>query len=117
MPESDPAAQTLLAEHAAKWNDVDLVVVCACGARHLGGYFAHVASLLGTDESGAREVLLEAHTNVEVNAGMCGGCDTCGADSAAVSCPICGDGYDPCLTYYEAAGQGPSTQSNNESQQ
>lgn len=102
------ASGAVLAGHTADWDGEALIVACSCHTRHPDGYFAHIAALLGTDEAGARQGLLEAHANVEVNTGMCGGCDTCGAESTSVACPICGSDYEPCLTYYEASGRGPS---------
>lgn len=69
---------------------------------------AHIAALLGTDEHGARGALLDTHDNTEVNPGACGGCETCGGSSASVHCPVCGHANDPCLTYYVAAGRGPT---------
>lgn len=98
-----PSALVELDRHTADWDGETLF--CSCG--DAGGYTAHIAALLGTDEAGAREALLAAHNNVEANAGMCGGCETCRGDSAAVHCPICGDADDPCLTWFVAAGRGP----------
>lgn len=76
---------------------------CSCGAVLPDGLAVHLAALLGLDEAAAREALLEAHNNVEINAGMCGGCDTCGSEAAMAVCRICGEGYSPCPTYYEAS--------------
>jgi len=100
------SAVPVLAGHTADWRQESRDLSCSCG--DATGYLAHIATLLGTDEAGAREALLAAHNNVEINAGMCGGCDTCGGASTAVCCPVCGDGDDPCLTYFVAAGRGPA---------
>ena len=98
----------LLASHTADWDAETRILACSCG--DAAGYVAHIATLLGTDEPSAREALLVVHDNVAVNAGMCGGCETCGDSSTAVHCPVCGDAYDPCLTYFVATGRGPTDQ-------
>lgn len=103
---SSPDEATRLYGHTADWDGESGVLACSC--RDSTGYVDHIAALLGADEHGARQALLAAHDNTEVNAGTCGGCETCGDTSAAVHCPICGDGYDPCLTYHVAAGRGPT---------
>lgn len=95
-----------LDSHTADWDGASSTLSCSCG--DTTGYVTHIAALLGTDEAGAREALLSAHNNIEINAGMCGGCETCGGASAAVHCPVCGDADDPCLTYFVAAGRGPT---------
>lgn len=99
----------MLAGHTADWHEESQALSCSCGDR--ARYVVHIAALLGTDEAGARQALLTAHDNVEVNAGICGGCDTCGSQSAGVHCPICGDADHPCLVYYEV-GAGSSTDPN-----
>lgn len=96
----------LLERHTAVWRQESRTLACSCG--DVTGYVSHIGALLGTDEACARGALLAAHDNVEVSAGMCGGCDACGSASAAVHCPICGDASDPCLTYFVAAGRGPT---------
>ncbi|HEX9226480.1 MAG TPA: hypothetical protein VF885_07450 [Arthrobacter sp.] len=98
----------LLDGHTADWDADTQTLSCSCGEG--SGFVAHIAVLLGTDEAGAKEALLAVHVNVAVNAGMCGGCETCGDSSAAVHCPVCGDAHDPCLTYFVAAGRGPTDQ-------
>jgi hypothetical protein len=100
------APDELLAAHTADWDGETRTLFCSCGDDT--GYLAHIAALLGTDEAGAREALLAAHNNIETNTGTCGGCETCGGDSAAVHCPVCGDADYPCLTYFVAAGRGPT---------
>lgn len=95
-----------LESHTADWDGVTRILSCSCG--DASEYLAHIASLLGVDETGAREALLTVHNNIETGAGMCGGCDTCGAESAAVHCPVCGGADFPCLTYFVAAGRGPT---------
>ncbi|QOT19261.1 hypothetical protein [Paenarthrobacter sp. YJN-5] len=77
-------------------------VHCSCGDTAADGFLPHIASLLGTDETAARAALLEAHDNVEVNPGMCAGCETCGDSSAGAFCQICGFNYDPCFAHFLA---------------
>lgn len=96
----------LLDGHTADWHGESRPLSCSCG--DATGYVAHIAALLGTDDVGARGALLAAHNNVGVNAGLCGGCDTCGSATAAIHCPVCGDADHPCLTYFVAAGRGPT---------
>lgn len=84
----------------------DSSVRCSCGDLAPGGFLAHLSSLLGIDETAARAALLEAHDNVEVNPGMCGGCETCGDSSAGAFCQICGFNYDPCFAH-SLATEGP----------
>lgn len=91
------AQNALLAAHTVDRPDAD---VCSCGDSLPDGIVPHVAALTGTDLAAARAALLASHDNVEVNAGMCGGCDTCGSDAAMAVCRICGEGYSPCPTYY-----------------
>lgn len=95
-----------LRAHTAHWDMDAHVLSCSCG--DTGGFLSHIAALLSTDEGGARKILLDFHENFEVNAGMCGGCETCGGSSASVRCLICGHADDPCLTYHVAAGHGPT---------
>jgi hypothetical protein len=97
---SPSTAKAALEDHAADWHEDTRTVVCSCG--DATGYLAHITALLRTDELGARLALLEAHEFTEINAGMCGGCDTCGSDSASAVCAICGEGYSPCGAYFEA---------------
>lgn len=78
---------------------------CSCGENLPGGLIAHIATLMDVDEIVARKALLTAHNNVEINAGKCGGCDTCGSDAAMAMCAICGEGYSPCPTYYAAVAE------------
>lgn len=92
----------LLADHSLGFDEASRTAVCTCGNALPAGYLAHIGRLLGVDECGTRTALLEAHALTEVNAGMCGGCDTCGGESASVICAICGEGYSPCPTYFEA---------------
>lgn len=98
---SEPTASEL-AEHLVEYDQIAKATVCSCGNSRTGDYLSHVAGLLDTDELGARLALLEAHDFTEINAGMCGGCDTCGSDSASAVCAICGEGYSPCGAYFEA---------------
>lgn len=98
--------RTDLQGHKAHWAMDSRILSCSCG--NTTGYIAHIAALLGTDEGTACKVLLDFHENFETNAGMCGGCETCSGSSAAVRCLICGHADDPCLTYYVAAGRGPT---------
>lgn len=95
-----------LRTHTAHWDMDGHVLSCSCGDN--GGFLSHIAALLSTDEHGARQALLVAHEITEVNQGMCGGCETCGSCSQGASCRICGDDEQPCLTYYVAAGNGPT---------
>lgn len=103
-----PAAQAQVSieldRHTAEWDGQTLA--CSCG--DASGYLGHIAALLGIDEDGARAALLGEHCISGVNAGMCGGCETCGDSTAAVHCPVCGDAEDPCLTWFVAAGRGPA---------
>jgi hypothetical protein len=92
--------------HPADWNKDTRTLSCSCG--DAGGYLRHIAHLLGTDEAGSREALLSVHHNIEIKAGMCGGCETCAGSSAAVNCLVCGEADDPCLTYFVATGRGPT---------
>ena len=98
--------KTALKSHTAAWDGDTRTLSCSCG--DAAGYLAHIATMLGVDDAAAREALLEVHNNVETNAGMCGGCETCADSSAAVHCPVCGDADEPCLTYFVAAGHGPT---------
>lgn len=98
---ADP--DVLLAGHSVGYDEAARDTFCTCGDKTgRNGYLAHIAGLLGTDESGARKALLKAHAFTEINAGMCGGCDTCGSDAAAALCAICGEGYSPCAAYFIA---------------
>lgn len=92
----------LLADHNLGFDKANRTALCACGNTLPAGYLAHIGRLLGTDECGTRTALLEAHTFTEINAGMCGGCDTCGSDAASAVCAICGEGYSPCGAYFAA---------------
>jgi hypothetical protein len=103
---SIPARTQEIGRHTADWGEETRALSCSCG--DATGYVAHVAALLGVDEADAREALLELHSNVETNAGMCGACEACAGSSAAVHCPVCGDADEPCLTYFVAAGRGPT---------
>jgi uncharacterized protein (DUF433 family) len=100
------AQNAALAGHTAQWDGDTRTLSCFCGDH--AGYLAHVAVLLGTDESGARAALLTVHDNIEINPGMCGGCETCGGDSAAFHCLVCGESDHSCLTSSVAAGHGPT---------
>lgn len=91
----------LLADHNLGF--AGRTALCTCGNTLPAGYLAHIGRLLGVGECGTRTALLEAHASAEVNAGMCGGCDTCGSESALAVCAICGEGYSPCGAYFIAA--------------
>ncbi|MET4144076.1 hypothetical protein [Arthrobacter sp. UYCo732] len=92
----------LMVTHNIGFDEATRNTVCECGDRGHAGYLAHIAGLLGTDETGARQALLKAHTFTEINPGMCGGCETCGSDSVSAVCAICGEGDSPCGAYFEA---------------
>lgn len=93
---SDSPLKVLLAGHYL--TDTDR---CVCGAAG-DAFIEHAAEIAAIGAGEAAELVEELHSTEVLNAGCCGGCESCGNRSESYRCQVCGESSGQCVTSYVA---------------